>query len=113
MDDARQTAGRLVLEVAERIDLLILHWDGECYSLDALLRPAWGGGRRLSHRPRLEDALRDLLGEQLLRRCTVCGREKPAPEFIRDRRRPDGLFPHCRTCARIRAALRRHRTDAG
>ena len=34
--------------------------------------------------------------------CTTCGRDLPASEFYRDRRKRDGLYSECKSCTRAR-----------
>lgn len=36
--------------------------------------------------------------------CTKCGETKSLGEFSRDKNRRDGLFPHCKVCARARSS---------
>lgn len=36
--------------------------------------------------------------------CSKCGEEKPLDGFHRDAKRKDGLCPHCKACAKARAA---------
>jgi hypothetical protein len=33
-----------------------------------------------------------------MKRCTECGREKPATEFSPDRSRKNGRYPQCKAC---------------
>ena len=37
--------------------------------------------------------------------CTTCGRDLPASEFYRDRRKRDGLYSECKTCTKARRRL--------
>lgn len=41
------------------------------------------------------------------KRCAKCGKEKPRSEFHKDKKRPDGLYPWCKTCKNTRTKTSR------
>lgn len=49
------------------------------------------------------------------KQCTKCKETKPASEFYRNRRRPDGLQDQCKPCASasVKAARARRRAEMG
>ena len=49
------------------------------------------------------------LGPSDLVHCPQCGRDLPASEFHRNRRRPNGLAYYCKTCARQRMEVSRRK----
>jgi len=49
------------------------------------------------------------LGPSDLVHCPHCGRDLPASEFHRNRRRPNGLAYYCKTCARQRMEVSRRK----
>ena len=39
------------------------------------------------------------------KRCSRCGRDRPASEFCRNKRSADGLYSQCRTCVSAKVCL--------
>lgn len=97
----QQQLGELLEKLFAVTDTVTAHRNEDEYWLEF-----HDGGRYRSHYS--DDPvilLQEAVGEAQEKRCAgPCGRKKPVRDFARDKSRPDGRCPRCKTCERERVA---------